>query len=69
MRAYDCVAIAISIGLQHGVPLKAYVDKFKSTRMEPQGVTNDQDIPIAKSIIDYVALWLEGRYCEETNEP
>lgn len=62
LRAYDGVAIAMSIGLQRGVPLKAYVDKFKHQRMEPGGVTSDPKIPMSHSILDYLAHWLEARY-------
>jgi ribonucleoside-diphosphate reductase alpha chain len=50
----DAFAIAISIGLQYGVPLETYVSKFINTKFEPSGMTNDPDIRFATSMIDYV---------------
>ncbi len=54
----DTVAIMTSIALQYGVPLKALVDKFSHTRFEPSGFTPNPEIPIAKSVTDYVFRWL-----------
>ena len=50
----DAFAIAVSLGLQYGVPLEAYVSKFINTKFEPSGMTNDPDIRFATSIVDYV---------------
>jgi ribonucleoside-diphosphate reductase alpha chain len=50
----DAFAIAVSIGLQYGVPLETYVDKFINTKFEPSGMTNDPDIRFATSLVDYV---------------
>ncbi|GMA89144.1 hypothetical protein GCM10025868_43940 [Angustibacter aerolatus] len=50
----DAFSIAISIALQHGVPLETYVDKFTNMRFEPAGMTDDPDIRMAQSIMDYV---------------
>ncbi|MEX2421510.1 MAG: vitamin B12-dependent ribonucleotide reductase [Actinomycetota bacterium] len=50
----DAFSIAISIGLQYGVPLETYVSKFINMKFEPSGMTNDQDIRFASSIVDYV---------------
>jgi len=50
----DAFATAISLALQYGVPLKVLVDKFSHMRFEPSGFTNNPEIPIAKSIIDYL---------------
>ncbi len=50
----DAFSIAISIGLQYGVPLEAYVDKFINMKFEPSGMTNDEDIRFASSLVDYV---------------
>jgi ribonucleoside-diphosphate reductase alpha chain len=50
----DAFAIAVSLGLQYGVPLEAYVSKFINTKFEPSGMTNDPDIRFATSMIDYV---------------
>ena len=54
----DTVAVMTSIALQYGVPLKALVDKFSHTRYEPSGFTQNPEIPIAKSVTDYVFRWL-----------
>ena len=62
LRVYDALAIAISIGLQHGVPLREYVDKLRNLQMEPRGWTRNPEIPSAKSICDYLARFLEARY-------
>jgi ribonucleoside-diphosphate reductase alpha chain len=50
----DAFSIAISISLQYGVPLEKWVEKFTNMRFEPAGVTDDPDIRIASSIMDYV---------------
>jgi ribonucleoside-diphosphate reductase alpha chain len=50
----DAFSIAISIGLQYGVPLEAYVEKFINMKFEPSGMTNDPDIRFATSLVDYV---------------
>ena len=54
----DSFATAVSLGLQHGVPLQLYVNKFSHVRFEPHGFTKNSDIPIAKSIVDYLFRWL-----------
>ncbi len=58
----DGFAVSISIGLQYGVPLKALVDKLMNTRFEPSGYTGHPAIPYAKSVLDYIARWLGGRF-------
>ncbi|MCA1833747.1 MAG: vitamin B12-dependent ribonucleotide reductase [Actinomycetota bacterium] len=50
----DALAISVSIGLQYGVPLEAYVGKFMNMRFEPSGMTDDPDIRFAASLVDYV---------------
>src|SRR5262249_54251579 len=50
----DAFAIAISIALQHGVPLETYVSKFINMRFEPAGMTDDPDVRIAQSVMDYL---------------
>ncbi len=62
MRVYDCFAISISIALQYGVPLEAFTEKFKNQTMEPCGVTDNDDIPLCSSVVDYLAKWLELKY-------
>jgi ribonucleoside-diphosphate reductase alpha chain len=54
----DVLGTAISIGLQYGVPLEVFVNKFAHSRFEPAGFTKNPDIPIAKSIADYIFRWL-----------
>ena len=58
----DTIATMTSISLQYGVPLRALVDKFSHTRFEPSGFTNNREIPIAKSVMDYVFRFLGNRY-------
>src|SRR6185312_6129620 len=54
--------ISVSLGLQYGVPLEVYVSKFAQMRFEPSGQTNDPDIRVAKSIVDYVFRWMGKRF-------
>jgi len=54
--------IAVSLGLQYGVPLEVYVSKFSHMRFEPSGMTNDPDIRTAKSIVDYVFRWMGKKF-------
>jgi ribonucleoside-diphosphate reductase alpha chain len=58
----DGFALSVSIALQYGVPLKALVDKFIHTRFEPSGFTGNPEIPYAKSVLDYIARWLGGKF-------
>jgi ribonucleoside-diphosphate reductase alpha chain len=51
----DAFSIAVSIGLQYGVPLETYIEKFTNLRFEPAGLTDDPDIRMAQSIMDYIA--------------
>src|SRR6202034_3181082 len=50
----DAFAIAVSLGLQHGVPLATYVKKYTNMRFEPAGMTDDPDLRIAQSLVDYI---------------
>jgi ribonucleoside-diphosphate reductase alpha chain len=58
----DSLATSISIALQYGVPLQTLVDKFSHTRFEPSGFTKNREIPIAKSITDYIFRWLASKF-------
>jgi len=58
----DSFALAVSIALQHGVPLKLFCEKFAHTRFEPSGWTSNPDIGFAKSIMDYIFRWLQLRF-------
>jgi ribonucleoside-diphosphate reductase alpha chain len=64
----DTIATMTSIALQYGVPLKALVDKFSHTRFEPSGFTNNREIPIAKSVMDYVFRFLGNRFLRTEEE-
>jgi len=55
-------AIAVSLGLQYGVPLEAFVSKFVNMRFEPSGMTNDPDVRFASSLVDYVFRRLAIEY-------
>jgi ribonucleoside-diphosphate reductase alpha chain len=63
----DSFATAISLALQHGVPLRLLVDKFSFTRFEPSGWTGNQDIPRASSIMDYLFRWLGSKFLSSRN--
>ena len=56
--------ISVSLGLQYGVPLEVYVSKFAHMRFEPSGMTNDADIRVAKSIVDYIFRWLGKKFLD-----
>jgi len=56
--------ISVSLGLQHGVPLEVYVSKFSHMRFEPSGPTNDPDIRVAKSLVDYIFRWMGKKFLD-----
>jgi ribonucleoside-diphosphate reductase alpha chain len=58
----DSFAIMVSLALQYGVPLEALVGKFSHVRFEPSGYTSNKEIPIAKSIVDYIFRWLASKF-------
>jgi len=58
----DSFALAVSIALQHGVPLKLLCEKFEHTRFEPSGWSGNPEIGFAKSIMDYIFRWLHMRF-------
>src|SRR4029077_6467043 len=58
----DTFATTVSVALQYGVPLRDLVNKFAHVRFEPSGFTGNQEIPIAKSLIDYIFRWLGSRF-------
>jgi ribonucleoside-diphosphate reductase alpha chain len=63
----DAFATSVSVALQYGVPLRDLVNKFSHARFEPSGFTGNQEIPIAKSIIDYIFRWLGARFLASTD--
>jgi len=62
---FNAFSIAVSLGLQHGVPLRTYVDKFKGLRFEPLGYVDHAHIKEAGSIVDFVFTWLERRFLSD----
>ncbi len=60
----DSFATQTSLALQYGVPLRVMVNKFSHVRFEPSGFTKNPEIPIAKSIIDYIFRWLASRFLD-----
>jgi ribonucleoside-diphosphate reductase alpha chain len=60
----DAFALAISYALQYGVPLRVLVDKFSHMRFEPAGYTANREIPIAKSIMDYLFRWMASKFLD-----
>ena len=58
----DAFAISLSLGLQYGVPLEAFVEKFTNMRFEPAGMTDDPDLRIATSLVDYIFRRLVVEY-------
>lgn len=63
----NCFAIAVSLGLQYGVPLEEYVDCFTFTRFEPQGVCDHPNIKMATSVIDFIFRVLGMEYLGRTD--
>ena len=61
----DAFSIAVSIGLQYGVPLDQYVQKFTNMRFEPSGMTDDEDVRMAQSVMDYIFRRLALDYLPE----
>jgi ribonucleoside-diphosphate reductase alpha chain len=61
----NAFATAISIGLQYGVPLEVFVRKFSYMRFEPEGITQNPEIPFAKSMPDYIMRWLASRFIDD----
>ena len=58
----DTFATTVSVALQYGVPLRDLVHKFAHVRFEPSGFTSNPEIPIAKSIVDYIFRWMGSRF-------
>jgi ribonucleoside-diphosphate reductase alpha chain len=58
----NSLCLAVSMGLQYGVPPEVYVSKLSHLRFEPSGMTNDEDIRVAKSIVDYIFRWFGKRF-------
>ncbi|NUQ81504.1 MAG: vitamin B12-dependent ribonucleotide reductase [Bacteroidetes bacterium] len=65
----DAFATSISMALQYGVPLNVLANKFTHMRFEPSGFTGNRQIPMAKSIIDYIFRWLSLKFIPQENLP
>jgi ribonucleoside-diphosphate reductase alpha chain len=68
----DSLGTATSVSLQYGVPVKSLVDKFSHQRFEPAGMTENRDIPFAKSLVDYIFRWMGMQFVPgylEENSP
>jgi ribonucleoside-diphosphate reductase alpha chain len=61
----DSFAIMVSLALQYGVPLEALVSKFAHVRFEPSGYTSNPEIPIAKSVVDYIFRWMASKFYDD----
>jgi len=61
----DALGTSVSLGLQYGVPMEVLVNKFLNSRFEPSGFTKNRDIPIAKSVTDYIFRWLGLRFVDQ----
>ncbi len=61
----NAFATAISLGLQYGVPLEVFVNKFSYMRFDPEGVTGNPEIPFAKSMPDYIMRWLASQFIDD----
>jgi len=64
----DSFALAISMALQYGVPLKELVGKFIHTRFEPSGITDNKDIKFARSVMDYIFTWMALKYLNSEDQ-
>ena len=64
----DSFATAVSFALQHGVELRFLAEKFSHVRFEPSGYTGNEDIPFAKSIVDYVFRWMALTFLQESEQ-
>lgn len=64
----DALATSVSIGLQYGVPLRTLVNKFSHVRFEPSGFTQNPNIRVAKSVVDYIFRWLGTKFPDTESE-
>jgi ribonucleoside-diphosphate reductase alpha chain len=65
----DAFATSVSLALQYGVPLEVLVRKFSHMRFEPSGWTPNPDIPLAKSIMDYIFRWMGLKFLPKEDQP
>jgi ribonucleoside-diphosphate reductase alpha chain len=63
----DCWATAISLCLQSGITLEKIVEKFSFHQFDPQGFTDNEHIPMARSVVDYTVRWMEKQFNDKTS--
>jgi ribonucleoside-diphosphate reductase alpha chain len=68
MRVYGVIGDLITIGLESGVPLQKYIQSMKHHDFAPSGPTSNDDIPLAKSPIDFIGRWLELKYLKTSSQ-
>lgn len=61
---FDAFATSVSLGLQSGIPLEVLCNKLQGSKFDPSGFTENEKIPTATSIVDYIFTWLRQRYVE-----
>jgi len=64
----DGMATAVSLGLQYGVPVETFVEKFIDSKFEPAGVTENEDIRFAQSVSDYIFRWLKQNFMDDDDD-
>ncbi|MCB1889129.1 MAG: vitamin B12-dependent ribonucleotide reductase [Rhodocyclaceae bacterium] len=64
----DSFATSVSIMLQYGVPLKVLINKFSHARFEPSGITSNPEIPMAKSVMDYIFRWMDLKFGDHVGD-
>jgi ribonucleoside-diphosphate reductase alpha chain len=64
----DSVPIAWSMALQHGVPIESLISKYIDHRFEPSGFTGNPRIPMARSVVDYLARWMASKFLSEEDQ-
>ena len=61
----DALGIAVSLGLQYGVPIENYIAKFKGMKFEPHGITSNPQIRFCDSVVDYIAKYWEYEFLDD----
>ena len=64
----DSFATAVSLALQYGVPLRDLVNKFSHLRFEPAGFTTNREIPMAKSLVDYIFRYMATKFLDRDEQ-
>ena len=64
----DGLATAVSLGLQYGVPLETFTNKFIGSKFEPAGITTNEDIRLTQSVLDYIFRWLKLNFMDEYDD-